>query len=270
MESTAVVFNKEKGDYGPIASSLIQAAKNKGLDIKFFTDDLSSYKNLIVFYNRPFSIGNEDQNISWWMCDLRSVNEIPKIGRYDNIFLCNKEHQEAYAKQFNANVHYLPQCGDDREEIPREKPLTSDVVFIGNFTSQYHRNRWNIIKKIMETHDVQVITGLKYTPETKYIYRTTPFSLAISDPVKGYTSNRLYNILASKGLCLTLYFPGIEDLFENHKHLVWFKKAEEVKDIIEYYYDHPEEYDKIREQGHKLYQEKHTAEARLETICNSL
>jgi spore maturation protein CgeB len=94
--------------------------------------------------------------------------------------------------------------------------------------------------------------------------------LAISPQYIGYTSNRLYNILASGGFCLTLWFPGIEDLFENKKHLVWFKTPEEAVKLARYYMEHPLEREKIAKQGHKEYLSKHTAQKRLDYMFDIL
>ena len=179
---------------------------------------------------------------------------------------------DEYEAFFEAPVSYLPQCGDDRPTQDTGRHIDADCVFVGGVEHPlYHKNRMGIISSLQNlVVGVAIVTGEGYSRDTKYLYSTAPFALSISPQIEGYTSNRLYNILASSGFCLSLYFPGIEDLFENHKHLCWFKTPEEAKKIIDYYYEHPEEYEAVRKNGNALYKERHTAKKRLEHILETI
>lgn len=46
---------------------------------------------------------------------------------------------------------------------------------------------------------------------------------------------RVFNTMASGCLLLTRYFPGLETVFENHKHLVWFGEDEEGIELARRY-----------------------------------
>ena len=106
--------------------------------------------------------------------------------------------------------------------------------------------------------------------DSKWLYQNTPINLAVSLPALGYTSNRVYNILASEGFCLTSWFPGIEDLFENRKHLVWFKSYGEAFQLAKYYLSHPDERDQIRKAGHQEYLAHHTVASRIDTMLEAM
>lgn len=247
---------------GPIMKGIMET------DIPISVGDNEEYDEYLVFHNKPPKV-KADKPVSWWMCDLRYPTELPEPTReYKNIFLCNKQLIPLYEDYYQTDVYYMPQPGLPESWQYKESTyeVKQDVIFIGNFNSQYHSNRGNIIDKISTKHPVLVISNEGQTRDQAGLYRKTPFSLAISQQVEGYTSNRLYNILASGGLCLTLWFPGIEDLFEHGKHLLWFKTADEAIELIKEYLTKEEKCDIIRTQGKKLYEEKHTASCRVENM----
>lgn len=241
----------------PIQWSLNEACKDKDLEVVGMEEEAD-----VTFFNRP------TDTKAWWMCDLRNPKELPDA-EVDYIFLCNTEFTEDYKRKYKAEVFYLPQCGDDRPTPETGRDIKGkEVVFIGNFNSKYHNNRGDILTAIGKVSNLMLVSGEGYSKDTKYLYKNVPISLAISPQAKGYTSNRLYNILSSGGFCLTLWFEGIEDLFENKKHLVWFKTVEEAEQLTKYYLKHKEERNRIAREGNKLYKEKHTAKHRLEMILS--
>jgi hypothetical protein len=65
---------------------------------------------------------------------------------------------------------------------------------------------------------------------------------------KAYTRRTIRSIFARR--ChITLYIPGMEDDFENKKHLCWFHTIEEGLELIDYYLKHDEEREKIAWEG---------------------
>lgn len=263
-----VLFPHLKTEYGPIAESLIQT----GVDVGSFQRDISGYDNAVLFCNDAHAIKNMRNGrtkIGWWMNDLRPPEPLPAVD-VDMIFLCNKEHLTGYSEKYGVPAHFVPQCGIDTF-YPSEEPITWDILFIGNFSTHWHVGRKDILDSFKDAGlNVNVITGQYYTKNQRYLYKNTPISLAISPQAEGYTSNRLYNILSSGGFCLTLWFPGIEDLFENKKHLVWFKNRDEGVELAKYYLEHKEEREEIARQGQEFYQKHHTAQKRLDEMFRLL
>lgn len=252
----ALVLDKKKKSYGPIAEGLLKHAPY----VTYLDNFDDRYDGYIVFHNKPPHL-KTDKFVAWWMCDLRPPRELQRE-YVDLIFLCNKHYLNDYSSYFKTQVYHLPQSGIGGE-ITKGRDINWDVVFIGGINgNRFHKNRHPLLTEIGKKYKTRAIFNEGHTKDTKWIYNQTPFSLAISPQVEGYTSNRLYNILASKGFCLTLYYPGIEEQFENHKHLVWFKDADEAVKWITYYKKHKEKYEQIREEGHQLYLQKHTPEQR--------
>ena len=67
---------------------------------------------------------------------------------------------------------------------------------------------------------------------------------------EGYFSNRTWLTLGSRGFLLTNYAPGLEDIFENHRHLVWYRSVEECLELIEHYRARPDDRARIAAEGH--------------------
>lgn len=263
-----VVVKQIKPQYGPIADAI----KKTGIDI-LSLDDQSNfhlYDNLIVFYNKPPLIVNRSKNkIAWWMNDLRLPNQLPDIPTYnfDDIFICHKTYDQQYKDHYKKPLHYMPQCGHShRLEVGRR--VDWDISFIGKVESNrvWHKDRKSLLSTIGSRYKLSIITGEGQTKDQAWIYNQTKYNLAVSFPMIEGTSNRLYNILASQGLALVRYFPGLEKQFENHKHLIWFNTVEEAIDLIKFYDNKPLIRDVIKKQGNQQYLLKHTAEQRINNI----
>lgn len=79
---------------------------------------------------------------------------------------------------------------------------------------------------------------------------------------KAYTRRTIRSIFARR--ChVTHYIPGMEEDFENHKHLVWTHSADEALDVIRYYLDHETEREEIAWAGWQRACERFTFEHRL-------
>ena len=85
-----------------------------------------------------------------------------------------------------------------------------------------------------------------------------------------YFSNRLFLTLACRGFHLIHYVPGVEKLFEDGTHLVWFRDRDECLTKIDYYLEHPEERTRIAEAGYRLALRDHTYEHRVGDILSIL
>ncbi len=85
-----------------------------------------------------------------------------------------------------------------------------------------------------------------------------------------YFSNRFFLTLACKGFHLVRYVPGIEKVFRNGEHLVWFRSREECLELAGHYLERDEERRRIAEAGHALVREKHSYGNRVAEILDIL
>ena len=269
MCKKAIVIKEKKSVLGPIADAL----QKTGINIFDFSEliKVKYYDYLIVFYNKLPPKIKTTAKIGWWMNDLKQPNKLPiHPTTFDKIFLCNLEYKEEYINLFKKEVYYMPQCGLDSSNTFCRN-IDWDVLFIGNNSSKiYHYNRTEILETIENNFKLKIISGEKTSFDQNMLYKNTKFNLSISAPLSTVTSNRLYNILASGGFAVVSWFPGIENLFENHKHLIWFKDVEEAIELIRYYQNHEEERQEIAKTGNKLYLEKHTAKCRIDNMIDIL
>lgn len=217
--------------------------------------------------------------ISWWFWDLRHIENYKAFkGWQDMIFLCNKEYMEEWNRILKVPVYYMPQCAtkDILYDVHNtDDKINWDIFFMGspgNFT--VHGDRHKILAELGSAYKLEIRSGsvrekrIRNNHASPYFYRNSKFCIDISANAEGYTSNRPYEILANKGFLLIKYYKGIEDIFENHKHCVWFKNIDGAKKEIDYYMNKPKERNRIAEAGHKLFLEKHTFDCRLKNILD--
>jgi len=82
----------------------------------------------------------------------------------------------------------------------------------------------------------------------------------------GYTSDRLWRIMAAGAFCLTQHFPGIEKIFERGVHLDWFENFDEMIDLIKKYLSNEQERNEIARIGSNYVRENHTWKNRIEEM----
>jgi hypothetical protein len=85
---------------------------------------------------------------------------------------------------------------------------------------------------------------------------------------QGLITRRMLRSLASGRLFLTQHGEGMEEHFENHKHLVWFHSPEEGLDLIRYYLEHEAERERVGAAGRALVAKRHTFDCRLKDFVN--
>jgi spore maturation protein CgeB len=275
MKEFGVVFTKRKSIYAPMADAIIKESDRMRFDVLFFGENLNGYKNLIIFDNKTKHISDridcdKEANVGWWMNDLRppamlkNSSLAPEI---THIFLCNKAYVDEYSKRFKKKVYYMPQAGHELSSS-YGRMFKKNIVFIGQTTHhKYHKNREkhiNNLKRFGLCH----INNERTTFDQDFIYRNTPLSLSISIPEKAYTSNRTYNILASKGLAFMLWYPDIEKTFTNHQDVVWFRNMLEARELADYYINNKKDRDRIAENGYNLFLEKHRVRHRLQNMLD--
>jgi hypothetical protein len=111
----------------------------------------------------------------------------------------------------------------------------------------------------------------RFHPRYLEVLRNSKIILStVNLPRYGLLTRRIFRSVASGRLYVTQYSPGLEDAFENHKHLVWFETVEEGVDVIDYYLRRPYEAEKIARNGRKLIIEKHTWKHRLNEFVHLL
>lgn len=272
-----VIINKSpKNLKGPIQNSLFESGV-KVLDHSEYSQ-VSEGDSVLFFsggqeqdaINKTISRLPKKITIGWWMCDYRKIGHFTKnlYGKFNHIFLPYKNFFNDYKKLGKDGVWYMPQSGYAFPHVDTNIG-DYDAVFIGGTGtySPYHKNRPSLLKTIGSSCKLKIITGQGTSVDQTEIYSKIPLSISISgDFMIGGCSNRLYNIMAAGGCAFVKYFEDLELIFENHKHLVWFKSNEEIKPLIQEYLKSPKKINQIKVNAKNLFLEKHTGKCRVDNM----
>ena len=158
--------------------------------------------------------------------------------------------------------------------------LACDVAFIGN-PEPVHRQQ--LLRRVDEEFDLKIwgrgwwvvegqFSGIQRRQILPHHYAAVCRAAKVivgCDAARGVElcfSNRLWLTLGCGGFLVTNYVPGFESLFENHKHLVWYKSPEECIELIRDYLARPEDRERIARAGCELVRSKHTYRHRAEEL----
>jgi Glycosyl transferases group 1 len=164
---------------------------------------------------------------------------------------------------------YLAEAHDPRIHHPVASAgpeWQSDVAYIGKASAanELHQTRASLVPEVAKRFDTKVYgrgwEGLGITPARAEVYpehyrlvcRGAKIVLGRDwrDDCEWYFSNRTWFTLGCEGFLLTNYAPGLEELFENHRHLVWYRSPAECLELIGHYLGRPDERRRIAAEGH--------------------
>jgi spore maturation protein CgeB len=265
-----------------VANEFLFNQKNK------FNPDIVLYSGIEGL--EPNSLFNVDVNkqIIWFYDAPFHVNVCKMGNLVDHLFITAKGLVNDY-KYWGVDCHWLlegvnhPPHGVVNEV---HENLKSDIVFVG--TPDMRRN--DLLMNVYDRFgDALMIWGANHGPPyfglDEYSWNkklphagriingeTYPYLCSNAKIILGtniynniyqYFSNRNLYTMACGGFLLTSYVPGMEELFTNHKHLVWYNNQQECLDLIEYYLEHPNEREIIAQKGHVLAFEKYSMKKQL-------
>lgn len=190
-------------------------------------------------------------------------------GAFDRLFPCFTSSAGVlgweWASGYQTPCTYMPQAS---VIWPRLGPLNvrRELVFVGNTgTTKWHIGRREIVRALgAQVHNSFVRQDrLAIEKKTPDLYRQSRYVLSMSPDIPGYTSLRLYNVLAYGGLALMKRFEGCERMFTDRRHVLMWSTVEEAQKRMAEYRGQTEECERIRKRGWRLQQARHTAAARL-------
>lgn len=171
--------------------------------------------------------------------------------------------------------------------LPKDIPKTKSVIFMANNSNflQGHQERRDLIEAIIELDiDLHLYgVGWEYLADRSQVYlhplvqgedfaracSTAKVSLGLGSVSNVYFYNswpRMFNSMASGAFHLTKYFPGLETIFQNRKHLVWYHSIPEAVELINYYLVHTEEREEIAQAGRQKVLANHTWDHRVDEM----
>lgn len=148
-----------------------------------------------------------------------------------------------------------------------------DVIFIGtNYIIERGLLMARIKNKFKDRFKWLGTNGDIRGMELNEIIGRAKIVIGDSFPSKNYWSNRVYEILGRGGFLIHPYVEGLEKEFEIGKHLVCYKHgdADDLIDKINYYLEHPEEREKIKQAGFEFVKNNYTYQKRCKQVLEIL
>ena len=215
--------------------------------------------------------------VLWYRDTIYNIN-LTNI-KPDYVFAVTDGDIEELKEYFKVPVYFLPQGAIPQNIIERNKP-NNEIVFmasqegIGDYEERKRQIEYFSQDKTFNWiyHQELPMNREKHNKSFPYIYANAAVCIG-GDTMRNRHmafSNRLWNVMGSGGFYLTLYTNGMEELFENKKHLVWANTIEEQYELAKYYQEHQDEARKIAEEGFKLVQSKHTIDHRIKQMLKCL
>ena len=110
-----------------------------------------------------------------------------------------------------------------------------------------------------------------YRTEMPLVFHNSKINLNItSRTIESGVSQRVFDILACGGFCLTNYQPEIAALFEDGKELVMYTDTKDLLQKVEYYLNHEEERLQIAQAGQEKVRNCFSIESRIAELINSI
>ena len=207
--------------------------------------------------------------VIYWFCDLREPEPINLSDLIDVMFLSNAGQIEDYRKAYNLEkVYYMPQACTPAFMHRLNLQKVYDIGFTGSLAGDFHRKRAKLLKKLSRKYNIIIKNDIRNNIANFYSKCRIVFGMNPDFNKYLYTSNRFFVALGCGAFYLCQWFPGIEKLAENHKHLVWFKNEEELFKLIDYYLKHDEKREEIAKNGQKLAHSKHTYVHRIQNMLD--
>lgn len=179
--------------------------------------------------------------------------------------------------------HYLQAGVYEPECYTYETAKTKDIIFVGS--KNYHKE-WKYRPQLinwLESEYKQRFEhyggdglGVVRGEALNELYGSSKIvigdSLVLNFDYPYYWSDRVYETIGRGGFIIHPYIKGMEEHFEDGKHLAFYEYGnfEELRYKIDYYLEHDTEREAIRKAGHEHVKANHTYTNRWQTIIKEL
>jgi len=231
--------------------------------------------------------------IYWWYFDnpfLKKKNYDKSIQLAKQVSLYFNKHYKYFEeyKKIGINPIWLDQGIASEYIFNKSIKYKYDIIFIGSLNT-VHDDRTKILKKIDEDFNLTIFTpSIKKFEELNFknilpaishrkissMVAQTKITLVLNaTTAEDYCwSNRIHIMLGSGAFCLTDYIKGLEYSYEDGKDCIFIKNMDQMNKTIEHWLDDKmtKERNKIRLNGYKTANSKHTYENRIHSFIKSI
>jgi spore maturation protein CgeB/tetratricopeptide (TPR) repeat protein len=185
---------------------------------------------------------------------------------FDFIFLAQKAYVEKMTDAGIKNVFWLPLACDPDIHGKVEQEKKWDVGFVGTIPETQNRRK-TLLERVGSRFNLSC--ERKFMDEMAEHYSKS--KIVFNNAINNDLNMRVFEALCSGSLLLTDYASGsgLEEMFENRKHLVIYED-ENIENVIAHYLENDNERKQIAEQGRQEVLKNHTYAHRANDLMNVL
>lgn len=200
-----------------------------------------------------------------------------------HFFTVDKKMADWFNQETEIKGHYMPAAVYDVECYWNPTPPERDLIFVG---SRGYHPEWPYRPQLIDwlghnygggfTHYGGDGAGVVRGAELNRLYASTKVAvgdtLCIGFDYPYYFSDRVFETMGRGGFIIHPRIKGIEDIFEDKKHLVLYNYGDfdQLKREIDFYLEADELREEIRKTGHEYVKKNHTYLNRWTSILETL
>ncbi len=185
---------------------------------------------------------------------------------FDYVFLAQKDQVEWFRARGVANAAWLPLACSLELHAVGARDRIFDVAYVGSVDGDATDRRPRLLRAIRERFPNCRI-GRFWPHEMAEIYAQS--KIVFNACVNRDVNMRVFEGMASGALVITDEAGGLEDLFEDGRHLVVYRRDEDAIPAIERYLNDDEARERIAAAGQALVRLRHTYDLRLQYIVDA-
>jgi hypothetical protein len=228
------------GDYRPAPQPWV-------ISIGKAADKTLLYHKDLALIRRHQDAGIQDIGFWWPGADPEVFHPHAGIPRsHDVVFMAN-------------NADFLPGHHDRR--------MCVEAIADAGFPIHLYGNQWDYLKNRSNVYLHDFVNCESFAKACSKARITLGFD-PVNDVAMYASWRRPLNAMAAGAFHLTRYFPGLENVFQNRKHLAWFQTVPEALELIAYYLEHEQEREAIAAKGRKEVLARHTWDHRIDDMLS--
>ncbi|QDU09835.1 glycosyltransferase [Gimesia aquarii] len=185
---------------------------------------------------------------------------------FDFVFTAQRDGADQLQQAGIENAQWLPLACDPEIHGRKKVAAQYDLSFVGN---SFPGERDKLLKLLSEKYPHSYFGQADYR-EMSTIYSGA--KIVFNRSLKNDINMRVFETIASGALLITndLSENGLSTLFQNKKHLVTYRDADELIKVIDHYLKHAEERKHIASAGYTEVLAHHTYRNRMQEILNTV
>lgn len=183
---------------------------------------------------------------------------------YDIVFAAHKPAVEMFKERGIENVFWVPPACDPDLHEKKAEEKKYDVGFVGSSSQE----RVDLLNKLGQRFNTYYERC--FLERMAEVYSQS--KIVFNKSIEGGLNMRVFEALASGSMLLTneAHGSGLEDLFEDRKHLVIYRCDNELIDFADYYLKNDDEREEIASEGMRKVLNEHTYGHRVKDMIKTL